>query len=745
MSIKLEEQEVKKVIYYNSQSNWGIFAVPNKKLIPELEECADIIITGNFEGIYEGCKVNIEANLATHPRYGKQLQLVQYKILEDTSSKESIVNFLTKSSISGIHKKLANKIYDMFGEESIHVVLHDTVKLRRVDGIGEKTYQIIQKSVSQYFAMEELLNFCASIGLSKYALIIQLFKEFGQGAVKMLKENPYQLLLMSESLSFTQIDDIAMKAGIKADDDNRLTFGLLYVLQRESILQGSTGCSDAQLKQIFLKTLGLKNQQLYRFAVGMLEDNKQIYRDDDNVYFKAFYEAEKNVAGILNTINNEFADGKYEEKIVQEELHNFPFTLNIEQIDAIRSCLKHQFNVITSKAGCGKSTISKAILRIINRSGENTVLIAPTAKAAKRLEECTGYKASTIHRFLKIKDASLESETKVTVPRSTTILIDEASMIDVRLFEKVLEAIQTDTRVILVGDTHQLPSVQAGNVLEDIINSKKFNVCYLTNITRQSDNSNIIKYSNQVNEGIFLPTELQEHDFVCSTIQSFQREQMLTTLAFSYRKNVERYGLLNVQVICAYKQGVLGVNNLNKVLKSVVNENEAKEDDIFPFQVGDKVRHTINDYKLGVFNGETGVVREFVPAEAPENDEGEDLMLVDFGDKYVYYNKANSYELTLSYANTVHSSQGSEYDIVYVVLDNEISNILLVRKIVYTAITRAKKKCYIINVMPCVNTAISNDHYKVRLTKLTDFILEGVKTDIADEEFDVDEFDEIPF
>lgn len=745
MSIKLEEQEVKKVIYYNSQSNWGIFAVPNKKLVPELEECADIIITGNFEGIYEGCKVNIEANLATHPRYGKQLQLVQYKILEDTSSKESIVNFLTKSSISGIHKKLANKIYDMFGEESIHVVLHDTVKLRRVDGIGEKTYQIIQKSVSQYFAMEELLNFCASIGLSKYALIIQLFKEFGQGAVKMLKENPYQLLLMSESLSFTQIDDIAMKAGIKADDDNRLTFGLLYVLQRESILQGSTGCSDAQLKQIFLKTLGLKNQQLYRFAVGMLEDNKQIYRDDDNVYFKAFYEAEKNVAGILNTINNEFADGKYDEKVVQEELHNFPFTLNIEQIDAIRSCLKHQFNVITSKAGCGKSTISKAILRIINRSGENTVLIAPTAKAAKRLEECTGYKASTIHRFLKIKDASLESETKVTVPRSTTILIDEASMIDVRLFEKVLETIQTDTRVILVGDTHQLPSVQAGNVLEDIINSKKFNVCYLTNITRQSDNSNIIKYSNQVNEGIFLPTELQEHDFVCSTIQSFQREQMLTTLALSYRKNVERYGLLNVQVICAYKQGILGVNNLNKVLKSVVNENEAKEDDIFPFQVGDKVRHTINDYKLGVFNGETGVVREFVPAEAPENDEGEDLMLVDFGDKYVYYNKANSYELTLSYANTVHSSQGSEYDIVYVVLDNEISNILLVRKIVYTAITRAKKKCYIVNVMPCVNTAISNDHYKVRLTKLTDFILEGVKTDIADEEFDVDEFDEVPF
>ena len=636
----------------------------------------------------------------------------------------------------------------MFKEDSLHVVLHETEKLKRVEGIGEKTYQIIKKSVSQYFAMEELLNFCAEIGLSKYALTIQLFKEFGTQAVKMLKENPYQLLLRSESLSFAQIDDIAMKAGIKPDDDNRLTFGLLYVLQRESILQGSTGCADSQLKQIFLKTLGLQNPQLYRFAIGSLEDQKKIYRDFDSVYLQAFYDAEKNVASILNMLNNEFADNKYDEKIVQEEIHNFPFTLNTEQIDAIRSCLRHQFSVITAPSGTGKSTISKAILRIIARSNENIKLIAPTAKAAKRLEECTGYDASTIHRFLKIKDASLESASEVTVPRNTTILLDEASMLDVRLFEKVLNAIQTDTRIILVGDIRQLPSVQAGNVLEDIINSKKFNVCYLTNITRQAENSNIIKYSNQVNEGMFLPLELQEHDFVCSTIQPHQREQMLTNLAVSYKKNVEKHGLLNVQVICAYKQGILGVNNVNKVLKDVSNENEAKEDDIFPFQIGDKVRHTINDYKLGVFNGETGVVREIVPAEAPENDEGEDLMLVDFGDKYIYYNKANVYELTLSYANTVHSSQGSEYDIVYVVLDNEISNILLVRKIVYTAITRAKKKCYIVNVMPCVNTAISNDHYKARLTKLTDFLLEGVRTDIADEIASRDEWDdweEIPF
>ena len=406
----------------------------------------------------------------------------------------------------------------------------------------------------------------------------------------MLKENPYQLLTRSEALSFKQVDEIAMKAGLKSDDDNRLKYGLLYVLQRESVLQGSTGCSDKQLKQIFLRTLGLQSPQLYLFAITKLSEEEKIYRDDDNVYLRAFYNAEKEVASVLHLINKEF-NGNYKEEIISEEIQNFPFQLNTEQIDSIKSCLNHQFNVITAKAGCGKSTISKAIIRVLKRHDEHVVLLAPTAKAAIRLEECTGYKASTIHRFLKIKDSSLESESTVSVPRKATILIDEASMLDIRLFEKVLGAIQVDTRIILVGDTHQLPSVQAGNVLEDIINSKEFNVCYLTDITRQADGSNIIKYSNQVNDGIFLPTSFSSKDFCCTSIPAYQRQEALEAIAKSYKKNVEKFGLLNVQVICAYKQGILGVNNVNTLLKDLVNENQPSEDDIFPFQVGDKVRH----------------------------------------------------------------------------------------------------------------------------------------------------------
>lgn len=735
MSLVFEKVKVKKIIYYNQQNNWGIFVIPNNQSIPEFVGLKDISVTGNFEGVYESCIISFTAELAEHPKYGKQLQLQQYKVLEDTSSKESIINFLTKSTISGIHKVLAERIYEEYKEKSIHVVLRETDKLLHIKGIGQKTYEVIKKSVTQYFEMEELLQYCAEIGLNKFALIMQLYKEFNTEAVNILKQNPYQLLVRSESISFNQVDEIAMKAGIPSDDDNRLKFGLLYVLNRESILQGSTGCPDSQLKQLFLKTLGLKNNQLYRYAVTTLSEDGAIFRDEDNVYLKAFYEAENNIANALNRMNQEYHN-VFDEKIIQEEINKFDFKLNDDQVKAIHSCLKHQFNVITSLAGCGKTTISKAIIRILKRHGFQVILLAPTAKAAKRLEECTNCSTSTIHRFLKISDNTLIPRGEVTVPRNATILIDEASMVDVRLFEKVLDVAQIDTRIILVGDTHQLPSVQAGNLLEDIIDSNKYNVCYLTDITRQAEGSNIIKYSNRINEGEFIPTSLKTPDFICATASTNQREQVIKALAKSYAKNVEKYGLLKVQVICAYKQGVLGVNNLNKVLKSIVNDTIPTDEDLFPFHVGDKVRHTMNNYELDVFNGEVGVVIDIKSALDADNDENKDILIVDYGDKYVTYDKFTANELTLSYASTIHSSQGSEYSVVYVILDNEISNLLLVRKIVYTAITRAKEKCILLNVGSCVNNAIANNHYRARTTKLKDFITQ---------EKDEIEVDEIPF
>lgn len=729
MTITIKEAKVKKIIYYNNQNQWGCFAItytPEGQTGP-LKTGLETTVAGNFEGIYEGCKLELTAEEVEHPKYGKQLQLQHYRVFEDSSSKESIINFLTKSSINGIHKALAQKIYDKFGNDSIDVVLHQTEKLKEVNGIGEKTYEVVKKSVSTYFEMEELLKYCAEIGLNKFALTVQLYKEFGSDAVKMLKENPYQLLVKSEALTFNQVDEIAMRAGIPADDDNRLMFGFLYVLNRESVLRGSTGCADTQLKQIFLKTLGIQNNQLYKYTLTKLAEDSKIYIDNDNVYLAEFYEAERNIAKILHYHNTDLAN-IYKEEIIDEEIHNFPFTLNDDQIKAIYSCLTHQFSVITSLAGCGKSTISKAILNILYRHEQPVILLAPTAKAAKRLSECTGFGSSTIHRFLKVRDNTLQSYDDVLVPRQATILIDEASMVDVRLFERVLDHIHADTRVILVGDTHQLPSVQAGNLLEDIINAGKFNICYLRDITRQAEDSNIIKYSNMVNEGQFIPLDLKSKDLVCTSAQKTQRSKAVEVLKKSYISNVEKYGLLNVQVICAYKQGTLGVNNMNKVLKSAVNTTNPvlneKNEEIFPFQIGDKVRHTINNYDLDVFNGETGVVVDIKNATDWENEEGKDLLIVDYGDRTVTYDKFSANELTLSYASTVHASQGSEYDCVFVVLDNEVSNILLVRKIVYTAITRAKKKCYILSVDGCVNTAITNDHYKERLTKLSDFIKE---------------------
>ena len=474
MPITIENAKVKKLIYYNNQNHWGVFSI---QYIPEKSEdglniSTETTVSGNFDGIYEGCQIDLVAEEVEHAKYGKQLQLQQYHIIEDNSSKESIVNFLTKSSINGIHKVLAERIYEEFKEDSINVVLHHTEKLKSIKGIGEKTYKVVKESVSTYFQMESLLKYCANIGLNKFSLIMQLFNEFGEEAVSILKENPYQLLVMSENLTFNQVDEIAMKSGIPADDDNRLKYGFIYVLNRESVLRGSTGCPDIQLKQVFLKTLGLQNSQLYRYMLTTLTQSGDVFRDDDNVYLNTFYNAEKHIAHNLHIINNDVVYD-YNNEIINEELNAFEFTLNDDQLKAVSSCLKHQFSVITSLAGCGKSTISKAIINILQRHGKQICLIAPTAKAAKRLTECTGHEAQTIHRFLKIKDSTLTSYEEVIVPRNTLILIDEASMVDVRLFDKVLNVLKSDTQVILVGDTHQLPSVQAGNLLEDIINSYK--------------------------------------------------------------------------------------------------------------------------------------------------------------------------------------------------------------------------------------------------------------------------------
>ena len=361
---------------------------------------------------------------------------------------------------------------------------------------------------------------------------------------------------------------------------------------------------------------------------------------------------------------------------------------------------------------CGKSSITKALYRIYSRCNFKVVLLSTTAKACRRLEECTGGEAFTIHKFLGMKkdDDLTELDSFENYAKDTVIIVDEASMMDIILFNKLLERATLSTRFLLVGDNNQLPSVQAGNTLGDLISSGKVHVSLLTDIMRQKEDSHIIKYCSMINEGeVFEPCE--ENDFLYEEFGTAQ--ELKDKFLPLYKEAVKEVGLNEVQVITPYKKGELGMNVLNVMLQEEINGKSKKvmED----FRVGDKVRHTQNNYNKEVYNGETGVIVKYF-ADIDE-------IQVDYGYKYICYGKKDLSELTLSYASTVHASQGSEYKIVFVILDDtSVNSFLHIRRLLYTAVSRGKSKVYILTKPYLVDRCIENDSYRPRITKLADFL-----------------------
>lgn len=454
--------------------------------------------------------------------------------------------------------------------------------------------------------------------------------------------------------------------------------------------------------------MGLNNDGvLYNSTLRKLIKNEKVILENNKVYYKSFYDLEKFIAEVVVSIGSKtVSKGKIKRSVLEEELNNFPFELNEQQINAVKRCLVNNLSVLTGPPGCGKSTIIKALTNIYQRSSFKVVLLSPTGKATRRIEECTGREAFTIHRFLGIKRDSEEFEPKPLKP-DTVIIIDESSMLDISIFYKLLLSVNSTTRIILVGDVDQLPSVQAGNILGDLVKSKFINVCRLTDIMRQQKDSHIIKYCSLINKGLILDT-CNHSDF---HYEEFGRnEELKATLVNTYLKEVNEHGLLNVQVITPYKGGELGSNNLNKLLSERYNFNEVNEE--FGYKLEDKIMHLVNDYDKEIFNGEVGTITDIT----------EDNLVVNYPNKVIRYEKEDLDDITLAHAITTHKSQGAEFPVVIVVLEESNNNFLLIRKILYTATSRGKKKVYIFSKPYCVDRCIENNSFKQRLTKLKDFI-----------------------
>lgn len=711
------KSKVVRILYYSSATKWGVLSVENTLENDIFFKDDTIILTGNFEGVYVGCEITYSGKFTTHVKYGGQIAIDHLKVDVDTISKESVINFLTKSHIKGISTQNARKIWDRFGNQAIDVVLNSPHELKDIYGIGEGTYEKVLQSVENYKRMEKLLKFCTDLGIP-YNVIYKLDSVLGEDAVDIIKENIYQILDYSETLSFTQIDSIAMRMGIEPSDIRRARACMLFCIRNQIVMNSSTGCANAELKNDFTKKLGEINIQVYNSVLNQLIEEKILVAEGSNIYYKPYYDKEKFISfAISNLIKLPLDMSNFNYDTVIKAIHSFPFDLNDQQIKAIEGIVKTRVAVLTGGPGSGKSTITKALVDIFNDNNIPFELLSPTGKATRRMEECTGHPAQTIHKFLRVHTSLDEADPPAVAP-NTVFIIDESSMVDISMLNKLLEiSLTTPIRLVLVGDKDQLPSVQAGNVLADFIESGKVDTFVLTDIMRQAKDSHIIEYCSEINKGNIIKT-CEHDDFVY--LEYYDENDIYNDLLDLYKKEIDEHGLMEVQVICPYKKGTLGTINLNKGLSDYCNDNYVEED--FGFKINDKVMQVANDYDKGVFNGEVGITMGTTFEE----------LIVEFqsGTTTNYYSDDLT-NLILAYASTCHKSQGAEYKVVFVILDDSNGNFLLNRKLLYTAVSRGKKKVYILSKNNVLKTCVNNVYEKARITKLKSFLNESIDTKLT--------------
>ncbi len=706
------EGKVIKVVYYNQESSWGVLAVENNLSTKE-GKGATITLTGNFSRVHEDSTVHYTGVITEHPTYGEQVSVTSVCLVADESTKEGVINFLVHAEISGISTQLAEHIWDTFGTNSISVVLTNPDRLIEVKGIGDYTVESVKVSVQKYHDMQDTIKFLSTYGMpfGTMKLIYDYYttKDNTNRCLSVIKSNIYAILGEVKGVSFTVIDRVAFAMGYKPEDPRRLTASILHCLQQRTTVTSSTGCFLMELKRDFTKLTGIDNTSLFMALLKSPFISKRVVREENEVYYKPFYNMEDYIAKSLISLRNTPLSIDWNDKIVEDELQSFDFELNIEQKRAIKGVLNNRVSVITGGPGSGKSTITKAVVDIVKRHGLDVVLLCPTGKATRRLSECTGSEAQTIHKYLGLGFSIADVFTLPRLKRDTFIIIDECSMTDLNMMSRISSICDTTPiHLIAIGDIDQLPSVQAGSVLDDLIKSRVISVFWLKDILRQAENSNIIKYCSRVNNGKMIP-ECDTRDFFYR--EYFTESEVTEELLDIYAKEVRTHGLSEVQVITPYKKGILGTGALNELLAENFNDNIL--DPNRPYRVGDKVIQIVNNYKMNVFNGETGVVVGFDDKKT----------LINFNDSIKEYTpEATKLETQLAYAITCHKSQGSEYEVVIVVLSDCSGNFLLTRKLLYTAMSRGKHKVYVLGTTDSVRKCVKNDYEQTRITKLYNLI-----------------------
>lgn len=705
---------IKSIIYRNEENGYTVLSLQTSD--------SPITCTGIMPFFNENDQIIVDGELIYHDKYGEQINVESARI-KKPSGKKAIISYLSSGNIESIGKKTAELIYEKFGDKSIDVVFNETEKLLSIQGIGKKKLEKIKESTIEARDSREALLYLQGLNIS-FNLSNKIYKAYGDNTISIVKTNPYKLSEDISGIGFVMADNIAMNMQMKNDSKFRISAAISYILKNDAEMSGSCALKKEDLLN---KTFDLikvdKNKINEQINEDLLKSKIQIIKigEDEFVYDRDIYKAEKSCSINLSRLQNE----KY---IFDVKINEDFDAFSKEQEIAIKEAFNNMLLVITGGPGTGKTTIIKAICNILNENNLKFNLAAPTGRAAKRMQESTENVAFTIHRLIGIKPESPIPEfNEENTLDCDYVILDEASMIDIKLMDKLLKALSSKTALILVGDHNQLPSVGAGNVLKDILDTDIKSV-RLKKIFRQAQESNIVVNAHRINDGLYpiLNQKNKDFFFINSNSKNFQND--LLDLVKNRLPNYYKLDPINdIQILAPSKKSLWGIVNINDLCQKELNKNpNSIKINNRIFKLEDKVMQVRNNYELeslnpdnfddGVYNGDIGRIIDI--------DKNMESLKVEFYDgNIVSYKKEDVKDLDLSYAITIHKSQGSEFDCVLIPM-MPASFMLLNRNLLYTAITRAKKLVILLGEKKILKQMVKNNNESKRLTNLSFWIKE---------------------
>ncbi len=687
-----------------------------------------ITFTGYFHELNEEDTYLFYGRLVEHEKYGEQFQVESYeRVLPE--EKDAIVEFLSSGLFKGIGEKTAEKIVSYLGKDTLSIILENPSDLLLIPGITKKQITNLHHTLEEYEASYQTVLKLSELGFTtKDSLLI--YNVYKQNTLSVLDENIYLFMEEIEDISFKKVDTIFLKHGGKRDDLRRIMAAILYVIGEVCNLYGHSYLTLPEIHAFLIRALGndVAPSELQKAIEQLLLDIKLVLIDD-HYYLKKMYEAENNITKRCGYLmrKTDFSDKKMTTYLKEVETH-FGCTYNEEQLEAIKKALEKNILIVTGGPGTGKTTIIKAICELYSRIhkisydhlSKEVVLLAPTGRASKRLSESTLLPALTIHRFLKWnKDGDYFAVNEYNKSDAQLVIIDEFSMVDTYLFDHLLKGLRYDTKLILVGDHHQLPSVGPGQLLKDMIESKMIHTVELKQLYRQSLGSNIITLAYQIkNDQLAMDIFNVQEDLLFDPVLPSKVKEKTVEIASLYKDK-----LMAFQVLAPMYKTLNGIDQLNASLQEVFNppaknKRELLINDVL-FREEDKVIQLSNMPDENIFNGDIGTIDEIRVVGSKKE------VWIDFDGNKVRYTASNFNKFKHAYAISIHKSQGSEFDVVVLPIVKGYGK-MLYRKLIYTAVTRAKKKLYLVGEIDALKMAIQNYDTDIRHTSLKNFLIENI-------------------